>query len=144
MKTLEVPDQLYDALDALVSTFTAKGKDYDTAEQTLDGNFAYAQRYGLKPWEIPHLYVDGKLSRLSSLRRNGRNATNEPVVDSYRDIAVFAVMAYALLLHHNVIAHPTEAGGSAGGDSQFIGTGSPAIIAAGGGAGLPASGGPRD
>jgi hypothetical protein len=108
MKTLEVPDHLFDALEIVVGTFVEKGKDYATSDETWDGNFEFAEQYGLERWEGPHFDVSQKLARLAALRHRGRSAINEPVVDSYRDIAVFALIAFALLLHHNAIAHPRE------------------------------------
>ena len=145
MQTVEVPDHLYPAIRDVVDTLSRKGQDYSESDDEWASNFAATSAHtGLATWECADFNEVQKLARLAALRKRGRGPLNENVEDTYRDKSCYAVLAYALLLHHNVIAHPTEAGGSAGGDSQFIVTGSPAIIAAGGGAGLPASGEPRD
>lgn len=51
-----------------------------------------------------------KLARLTSLRQNGRMAdpANEAVADTYLDLAVYAVITYAIALHE-AKPKPTEA-----------------------------------
>lgn len=107
MKTLEVPDHLYDALSAMIETLVRKGQDYANSEEAWDSNFKFtAELFGLERWESADFNEAQKLARLSALRRRGAVARNESVVDSYLDKAVYALIAYALLLHHNAIAHP--------------------------------------
>lgn len=108
MKTIEVPDHLYDAMKEIVDTFTAKGQDYSRSEDAWDSNFRFtSELFGIAPWDSAHFNVAQKLARLAALRHRGRGPLNEPAIDSYRDIAVYAVIAHALLLHHNAIAHPS-------------------------------------
>ena len=133
MQTVEVPDHLYPAIRDVVDTLTRKGQDYSDSDDEWSSNFeATSRHFGIPTWECADFNEVQKLARLSALKRRGRGPLNERVEDTYRDKACYAVLAYALLQHHQVIAHPIETGGSAGGDSQSIVTGSPAIITAGG------------
>jgi hypothetical protein len=141
MKTLEVPDHLFDALSAMVETFVRKGQDYSTSDDAWASNFhATSEHFGIHPWEAADFNEVQKLARLSALRHRGKSPSNEAVTDTYQDKAVYALIAYALLLHHTAIAHPSGEG------EYAVVVGPPAtVLGGGGGSGAPgpSHGGPR-
>jgi hypothetical protein len=107
MKTLEVPDHLYDALEEMVRKLVEKGADYSVSDEQWSSNFQdTASHFGFPPWESCDFNEIQKLSRLKALRKRQRAPQNEPVHDSYLDKANFALLAFALLKHHEQIAHP--------------------------------------
>jgi hypothetical protein len=101
VKTLEVPDHLFPALKRMVDTFVAKGQDYSTSDEAWASNFEATSQYlGIPKWEAADFNEVQKLARLSALRTRGRPPINEGVLDTYLDKAVYALIAYALILHH--------------------------------------------
>lgn len=107
MQTLEVPDHLFPALQRMVGVLAAKGHDYSNSDTEWGSNFTTtASHFEMKPWEAADFNELQKLARLRALRRRGRPPENESVDDTYLDKANFALLALALLMHHNEIAHP--------------------------------------
>ena len=94
--TLDENDPFERALIDMVRTHPVKGADY-----ALDGdkwsNFrTTAQIMDLELAEVADVFILTKYARLQALRVNGREPSNESVLDSRLDIAVYAVMAYAM------------------------------------------------
>jgi hypothetical protein len=107
VKNLEVPDHLYAALRNMVDIFVSKGQDYSHSDDAWASNFvATSSHFGIQPWQSADFNELQKLARLSALHHRGKKPNNETVIDTYLDKAVYALIAYALLLHHEVIAHP--------------------------------------
>jgi hypothetical protein len=101
VKTLEVPDHLFPALEEMVRKLIEKGADYSVSDDAWASNFHdTADHFDIKPWESCDFNEIQKLSRLKALRQRGRAPVNEPVYDSYLDKANFALLAFALLRHH--------------------------------------------
>jgi hypothetical protein len=109
VQTIEVPDHLYPALKRMVDVLASKGHDYSNGDAEWGSNFALtAEHFGMQPWEAADFNELQKLARLVALRKRGKAPENESVDDTYLDKANYALLAYALLLHHNAIAHPRE------------------------------------
>jgi hypothetical protein len=107
MRTIEVPDQIADAVQQMVSTFKSKNGDYSTSDTQWASNFLMTSQYlGMPPWVSCDFNEVQKLARLTALRSRGKEPNNEAIQDTYLDKAVYAMIAYALLLHHNATAHP--------------------------------------
>jgi hypothetical protein len=103
--TLDDNDPFERALIDMVATHRAKGADY-----ALDGdkwsNFrTTAQVMDLELPEVADVFVLTKYARLQALRNNGREPNNESVLDSRLDIAVYAIMAYAMACENTPGVH---------------------------------------
>lgn len=98
-QTLDKDDPFEEAVSLIVMINRQKRADY-----ALDGdpfsNFKFsAQVMGVEPEEAALFNVAQKLARLSSLRANRRGPQNEAVYDTYLDLAVYGVLAYAIYLN---------------------------------------------
>lgn len=92
-----------DAFDRLlipmVETNRKKRADYandDNIFANFDKNAATMALEGYTALEDCLSMVSRKLGRITNLR--GRDPSNESVLDSYLDLAVYAVLAYGLIL----------------------------------------------
>jgi len=54
---------------------------------------------GIEPQDAAIHNVAQKLARLTALRSNGRDPQNEAVLDTYLDLAVYGVIALAIVTH---------------------------------------------
>jgi hypothetical protein len=101
--TLDSSDPFESALIEMVKTNRAKRQDY-----ALDGdpfsNFHMTSSLigvpGFGPLESVLFNVAQKFARLTALRTNGRMDTpaNEGVEDTYKDLAVYATILYAMYI----------------------------------------------
>lgn len=96
-----VIDPYEETLEEIKEILSRKKADYAFDDDTFS-NFRFASDLlgvdGFGPMEsILHL-IGVKLARLAALRRNGRlnEPRNETVKDTYRDLAVYGVIMYAL------------------------------------------------
>jgi hypothetical protein len=93
---LEIPVHLAPAIAILVKTAVQKGSDY--ARDEWSSNFSdTADHFGIPRYESCDFNEIQKLARLKSLR-TGRKVLNESVEDTYRDKALYAILAYVLYL----------------------------------------------
>ena len=100
--TLDYGDPFEEAVGLIVEVNRKKRADY-ALEGSPFSNFEFtAGVFGMKPEEAALFNVAQKLARLSSLRANGRPPQNEAVYDTYLDLAVYGVIAYAIYLNSNV------------------------------------------
>jgi hypothetical protein len=76
----------------------AKGDDYALDDDPWS-NFRFtAAAMGSDMWDVCDVFILTKYARLQALRENGRGPANESVLDSRLDIAVYALLAYAMML----------------------------------------------
>lgn len=97
------PDDPFDrALIPIVLTNRAKRRDYANDGDPFS-NFrttsALLGMDGFGPAESALFNVCQKIARLKALRANGRmdDPTNESVMDTYLDLAVYAIITYAIV-----------------------------------------------
>jgi hypothetical protein len=96
------PSDLFDAaLIPIVLTNRKKRADYAKDGNAFDNFETSSSLMGLEgfgPTESALFNVTQKLARLKSLRQNGRmdDPQNEAVTDTYLDLAVYGVLAYAI------------------------------------------------
>jgi hypothetical protein len=93
---LDPNDPFEKLLIPMVETNRKKRADY-ASEENIYGNFDYvaeATQGMVTATEYCDIMVTMKNGRLMNLR--GREATNEAVVDTYLDRAVYAILAYGL------------------------------------------------
>jgi len=99
--TLDPADPFDAALIPMVLTNRKKRADYAKDGDPFD-NFKTSSGLigldGFGPTDAALFNVTQKLARLKSLRQNGRmdNPQNEAVADTYLDMAVYSVLAFAI------------------------------------------------
>jgi hypothetical protein len=98
MAILDVPDYLEQAVKELMETLGSKGDDYGKDVDPWSSFRACAAFLNRDLATVAASNVQEKLSRLSSLHANGREPRHEAIRDTYRDIAGFGVLAYAMYL----------------------------------------------
>ena len=99
--TLDPSDPFDAALIPIVQTNRKKRADYARDGDPFSSFRISSDLLGLVgfgPVEAALFNITQKLSRLKSLRENGRmdDPQNEAVADTYLDLAVYAVLLYAL------------------------------------------------
>jgi len=85
------------AIDELIAIYAKKAKDYAHDGDPFSNFKDVAVGMNTTPVAVAESLMRVKLSRLTALRANNREPQNEAVVDSYRDLMVYAVIAYALV-----------------------------------------------
>jgi hypothetical protein len=103
--TLDPADPFDSALIPIVEMHRKKRKDYAKDGSPFDNFETSSSLIGLEgfgPTESALFNVTQKLARLKSLRQNGRmdDPQNEAVADTYLDLAVYGVLAYAIHRSH--------------------------------------------
>jgi hypothetical protein len=103
--TLDPNDPFDAALIPIVQTNRKKRADYAKDGNPFDNFETSSALLGLEgfgPTESALFNVTQKLARLKSLRQNGRmdDLQNEAVADTYLDLAVYGVLAYAIHRSH--------------------------------------------
>jgi hypothetical protein len=103
MTSLDPADPFDAALIPLVEMNRRKRKDYAADDDPFSNFRATSGMLGIPgfgPAEAALFNVTQKIARLQALRVNGRMAetANEPVIDSFLDLAVYAIIAYAIVL----------------------------------------------
>jgi hypothetical protein len=100
--TLDPTDPFESLLIEMVLTNRAKRADYAT-EANIFANFDYVanamqlRQGGLNPLEVCNLLVLLKQGRINTLRQAGRPPRNEALDDTYKDRAVYSVLAWGIL-----------------------------------------------
>lgn len=96
--TLDPNDEFESAIMQLVQMQRKKKADY-ALDNDRWSNFREAgSAVGISPLQGIDYMVATKQARLKALRSNGRAPSNESVVDTYLDRAVYAVLAYTFAL----------------------------------------------
>lgn len=114
-----VTNWIEEAIDATSATLNAKGKDYALDTDQFSAFRSLTDWYGTEPYWTALGEVVKKLERLKALKTNGRAPTNESVEDTMKDIAGYAILAYAMylervtndaskLVKHHEAVWPTE------------------------------------
>lgn len=101
--TLNPSDPFEAALIEMVLTNRAKRSDYAIDGDPFSNFHSTSAMMGVEgfgPLESALFNIYQKLTRLSSLRSNGRlgDPKNESVEDTYKDLAVYATILYAMYL----------------------------------------------
>jgi len=99
--TLDPADPFDSALIPIVEMHRRKRADYAKDGTPFDNFETSSSLMGLDgfgPAESALFNVTQKLARLKSLRQNGRmhDPQNEAVLDTYLDLAVYGILAYAI------------------------------------------------
>lgn len=87
-------DRFHEILRELGALHDKKSLDYGTEEDSF-ANIRGSKEWGVEPWVGAMIWANDKVKRLQKLAREGKLA-NEPAVDSFRDLAVYAVIALVL------------------------------------------------
>ena len=96
--TLSLDDAFDSAIFQIIKTAERKRADYASKAAPFS-NFEFTAAYfGLRSYQSADFNELQKLARLRELNMPGVEPTNEPVMDSYLDKAVFAVLAFAMYL----------------------------------------------
>lgn len=90
-----IKERFHKYVDQIVQTRKKKGSDYGEGEDSLS-NLRECARIGISPVVGVHVRMEDKMARIRSFINKG-NLVNEPVRDSYLDIAVYAILAQILL-----------------------------------------------
>lgn len=110
---LDPADPFDAALIPIVETNRRKRRDY-ASDGDVFSNFRTSATLlgidGFGPTEAALFNITQKLARLQSLRLNGRmdDAANESVADTYLDLAVYGILAYAIYLSLRETAGKTD------------------------------------
>jgi len=84
--------RFHDILKELGALHDRKQADYGTDEDPFNNVRAGARAWGIRPWIAAMLRATDKLHRLQTFAETGTLA-NESALDSFDDMAVFAVIA---------------------------------------------------
>jgi hypothetical protein len=96
--SLCLDDAFDNAIFQIIKTAERKRADYASKAAPFS-NFEFTANYfGLRIYQSADFNELQKLARLRELNQPGVEPTNEPVLDSYLDKAVFAVLAFAMYL----------------------------------------------
>ena len=87
-------ERFYRILGELALLHIRKSRDYGTEEDSF-ANIRGSKEWGVEPWVGAMIRATDKVLRLQKFAREGRLA-NEAVEDSFRDLAVYAVIALVL------------------------------------------------
>ena len=82
-------------VDELTDLHDAKQRDYGAAADPYE-NAASASQFGLPAWQGVAIRMNDKMQRIKTMARKGELAC-ESLEDSFRDIAVYAVIGLILL-----------------------------------------------
>jgi hypothetical protein len=111
-ETIDLDDPFEAAVWVLIQTNRKKRRDYAQDGDPFSNFQATANHFGISAWESAEFNLVQKLSRLQSLRANGRMSggeENESVADTYLDAAVYAVIMYAIYRKFSLslsLSHP--------------------------------------
>lgn len=104
--TLDLDNPIEAAVHELVVLQRRKGADYAEDRDWASNFRRVADHFGQEPVMAAEFMLMSKLERLRALRLNNREPFNEAVVDTYRDAAVYALIAYALFAERMNVAKP--------------------------------------
>lgn len=86
-------------LDAEEELHAKKQADYGTDGDPF-ANLRASAEFGVPPWVGAVIRMNDKVSRIKSFLKNGR-LRNEPIIDSFRDISIYAKIAKVLYCEEN-------------------------------------------
>jgi hypothetical protein len=89
------------AVRDVIETRRQKGRDYDDPQDEFRSFREVASFFGHDPSDSALHDLLEKLARLRSLRRDGRTPANETMRDTYKDIAAYGLLMYAMWLEEN-------------------------------------------
>ncbi len=92
------PLEFCDILNEIMALHNAKGRDYDRPNATY-ANVRAAEEWGIPGWVGGMIRLTDKVRRLQKLAQTGE-LSNESAVDSFRDIAVYAIICEILYRQH--------------------------------------------
>lgn len=98
-----------DKLNWIAELHSAKQYDYGAGEDPF-ANLRASQDFGVEPWVGATIRMNDKITRLKSFIAKGE-LKNESVMDSFLDIAVYALIAsilYEETLREAIAAHDAE------------------------------------
>jgi len=108
---LDLDDPWHRAIAMLLDTHETKGADYARDHDQFDNFHTTSEQFNLQHYEAGEFNCVQKLARLRSLRANGRAPQNESVEDTYKDLAVYGVLTYAMYLQAVHASKPQVAQG---------------------------------
>jgi hypothetical protein len=100
-------ERFHEILRELGELHDLKSRDYGTEEEPF-ANIQGSREWGVLPWVGAMVRATDKLRRLQKFAREGKLA-NEAVEDSFRDLAVYAVIAL-VLYEETLLKRPADAG----------------------------------
>lgn len=83
-----------DILGQLCAMHEKKARDYGTEGDTYQ-NFRGSEKMGIAPWKGAFIRLCDKVQRIQKFAKDGKLA-NESVVDSFNDLAVYAIICRVL------------------------------------------------
>lgn len=86
--------KFHDAIEEIVYLHGQKQNDYGTETDPF-ANVRGSSEWGVEPWMGAMIRANDKVKRLQKFAREGQLA-NEAVEDSFKDLAVYALIAYVL------------------------------------------------
>jgi hypothetical protein len=87
-------ERFHELLREIGELHDRKQKDYGRASDPF-ANVRSAERWGVPGWTYAMLRIEEKCHRLEAMKTNGQLA-NESAEDSFRDLAVYALIALIL------------------------------------------------
>jgi hypothetical protein len=89
------------ALEKVQAVFDAKGRDY-ADDSNWRSNFQdISRQVGIAETDAVEVLIAVKQSRLRALKANGRAPTNEGVIDTVLDRAVYSMIALGIALEES-------------------------------------------
>lgn len=93
--TFDVSSRFDELVVDMIQMRKRKGADYGDQQDTRANLFA-TEEFGVKPSVGVFIRMNDKMARLKSFTQKGQ-LLNESVVDSLRDLAVYALLAITLI-----------------------------------------------
>jgi hypothetical protein len=87
-------DKFHDILYEMSELHDQKAEDYGT-EGDIYQNFRGSVKMGIDPWKGAFIRLCDKVQRIQKFAKDGKLA-NESVIDSFNDLAVYAVICRVL------------------------------------------------
>ncbi len=87
-------ERFHDILKRMGELHDIKQLDYGTADDPFV-NVRGSEEFGIRPWVGALLRGNDKMKRLQKMAREGSLA-NEPAIDSFLDLAVYAIIALVI------------------------------------------------
>jgi hypothetical protein len=94
----DLKDPIHRALFELVQILGSKGHDYSLDSDQFSNFRDTANHMDLEIYQVAEMFMVTKLSRLKALRHRRTLPEHESVEDTYKDLAAYAVLAYAMYL----------------------------------------------
>lgn len=105
--------RFHELLKELADLHDRKQADYGRGDDPF-ANVRASEEWGVTPWVGAMIRLNDKVRRLQSLIQNGQ-LKNETADDSFRDIAVYAIIALVLFEQEGNTSLPEDVGGGTDG-----------------------------